>query len=149
MGIKSIQRTIQASPERTWAAFTDFEHAAEHVKGIESVEILEPGEPGGAGMRFRETRRMGKRSHSEVLEITGFQPPTQLCIESDSCGGRFKTIMGFTPVPEGTRLDVELSFKPKSLLAKICTPLKGLFLGACLKVMQGDIDDLTAMLERE
>ena len=149
MGIAKINKTIKSTRERTWAAFTNFEQAAKKIRGIEQIEILERGDEQGIGLRFRETRRFGKRLHTEELEVTHAQAPAALCIESNACGGRFKSSFQFTPSGESTDVSVELSFKPLSLMAKICTPIKGLLLGSCVKAMQADLDDLQRAIEGE
>ena len=147
MGIVSIHQSIRAPREVTWDAFTGFEQAPSLIASIESVQVLERGGESGLGLRFRETRRRGKRSYSEVLEVTQTTAPELLCIECDSCGGRFKTRFHFTEKGASTEVDVELSFKPRTIWAKICTPLKGILLGMCAKVLAQDMNDLASHLE--
>jgi len=148
MAIPRIESTLPAGLEASWQLFTDFQHAAEHLSGVTSVELLQEAPAGGLGVgyRFKATRRMGKREHAGELEVTLFDAPRELCIESNSCGGRFKTRFQFDGQGESTRLRVDLSFKPRTLLAKICTPLKGVLLGVCIKAMTADIEELRARL---
>lgn len=64
-----MSTTIQAPPERAFAAFADFPHAARSVSGIERIEMLTDG-PVGAGTRFRETRIMFGREATEEMKVT-------------------------------------------------------------------------------
>jgi hypothetical protein len=54
--IVEVQVPINASRAAIWAAMTDIEHAAETIRGIEAIEIVEKPAKGLVGLRWRETR---------------------------------------------------------------------------------------------
>ncbi len=53
----TVTSQIAAPVEKTFAMFTDIEHATEHVSGIKEVEMLTPFKF-GLGTRWRETREV-------------------------------------------------------------------------------------------
>src|SRR5262249_36157515 len=60
------QVTIHGSKAAIWAAITNIENAAEIIRGIEKIEILEKPASGLVGLRWRETRMLfGKPATAE------------------------------------------------------------------------------------
>ena len=142
----TLSKFVAAPVERTFDAFTDFEHAAENVRAIESLEILGGG-PVAVGMRFRETRVMFKREATEEMEITALERPDRVAVGGESCGTRFLTEFRFTPEGGGTRVELEMRFEALTLFAKLMSPLGGLMAKSAAKQMQADLDDLAAVAE--
>jgi hypothetical protein len=139
-------RTVQASLERTFEAFTDLRHAAENIRGIKKLEVLGQG-PVGVGTRFRETRVLFKREATEEMEITAFERPSHYTVSAETCGSLFTTTFRSTPENSGTRVDLELVVEPITTFAKLVSPLGKLMLGSCMKQFEGDLDDMTAVAE--
>src|SRR5689334_20568452 len=69
----STRLHVAAPPARTFAAFTDFEHASENIRGIARLVVQTPG-PLRVGTRFEETRVMWGREASVVMEIREWEP---------------------------------------------------------------------------
>ena len=82
---------IEASQEEVFAAVSDFGSAADRVEAILNCEVLTEGEV-GVGTRFRETRKMFKKEHSEEMEVTGFDPPNSYTLSASSCGAEYTTV---------------------------------------------------------
>jgi uncharacterized protein YndB with AHSA1/START domain len=143
-----VSRTIAAPPERVFALFTNFEHAAENVTAIKRVELLTDG-PIGVGTRFRETRAMFGGEATETMEVTGYDPPRSCTLGAESCGARWASTFRFAPVDGGTRVDAEIVITPVTFLAKLMSPLSKLMAGPMRKCIEGDMADLAQLAERD
>src|SRR5262245_28873720 len=54
--IVEAQVTISGSKEAVWAAITNIENAAEFIRGIKKIEVLEKPAGGLVRLKWRETR---------------------------------------------------------------------------------------------
>ncbi|QDU87381.1 Polyketide cyclase / dehydrase and lipid transport [Pirellulimonas nuda] len=137
------QVSIAAPPRAVFDLAADFPNAATHVPGIDKIEMLTEG-PVGVGTRFRETRgKMG----AETLEVTRFEPPTQMCVEADSCGCRFASTFHFIPEGEGTLVRMEIASEPRTFFAKLMSPLGGLMAGVMGRMIEKDLEGLKQVAE--
>jgi uncharacterized protein YndB with AHSA1/START domain len=139
---------IAAPVERVFAACSDFEHAAERVTQIESVEMLTPG-PVGVGTRFKETRIMFGKRATEEMEIAEFDPPTRYLMIAESHGARYETTFRFTPEQGGTRVTFEFTATPLTFFAKLMSPLGRLMAGTLKKCVTQDLEDVRQHLESD
>jgi uncharacterized protein YndB with AHSA1/START domain len=139
---------VEAQPERVFQLFTDFEHAAERARAIESVEMLTHG-PTRVGTRFRETRVMFGRRASETMEVAELEPGRGYVLTAESCGARYRTAVTFTPERGGAATRVRATFEgtPVSLMARLLTPLMGFMAKACARALEADCADLKAACE--
>ena len=61
-----VQVTIDAPRAAIWAAMTDIENAAQTIRGIESIDIVQKPARGLVGLRWQETRMLfGKPATAE------------------------------------------------------------------------------------
>jgi hypothetical protein len=102
----SLTKRVEAPPETVFDVATDLEHAAEHVRGIEKIELLTPG-PVGVGTRWRETRKMMGHESTETLEVTEFDRPRSYTVGCNSCGCYFETQFSFVPRAGGTDVSLD------------------------------------------
>ena len=56
--IVEAQVTINGSKAAIWAAITNIENAAEIIRGIEKIEVLDKPANGLVGLKWRETRML-------------------------------------------------------------------------------------------
>lgn len=146
MATIQISTTVNAAPEHVFEVFSDIEKAPERVEGIVKLELLGEG-PVGKGTRWRETRVMFKKEATEEMWFAAFDPPRSYVVQADSCGADYYTTFTFQPEGEGTKVDMEVLAKPRTLGAKLMWPLGALFAGTMKKAMQKDIDDLKRVAE--
>jgi len=151
MATLTVSRTIAAPPEKVFDGFTDFERAAERIRGIQKLEILERSDSGpggiGVGMRFRETRVMFGKEATEEMEITRFERPTGYTVEARSHGSHYVSTFAFVADGPGTRVDVTFDARPESFFAKLMSPFMFLFRGTMRRCLEGDIEDLQKHIE--
>lgn len=141
-----LTSTVAAPLERVFEAYTDLHGAPGRIQGIQRIEVLGDGTV-GPGTRFRETRMMFGKEHTEELEIGSFDPPHGYSVTGGSCGARIETVFRFAPAAGGTRVTMDLSWKAVTLFAKLMAPLGWLMSGSMKKLMQKDLDDLKRHLE--
>ena len=142
----TIGKHVNATRDEVFAVASDFQNAAQNIRGIEQLEVLTDG-PIGVGTRFRETRVMfGKRS-TEELEITAFHPPEGYTVEADSCGAHYRAEYRFIPDIAGTHLRVTYDARPVTILAKLMSPLALLMTGPMKKCIDADLEDLRVAAE--
>lgn len=145
-----LEEFIAAPIERVFAMFADFEHAAERVSGIESIEMLTDG-PLCVGTSFKETRVMMGRKATETMTVAELDPPTRYVIEAWSCGCQCRTEFRFTPVNGGTSVKMTFTNTPVRFSAKVLfvlmKPILGVMMNACRKAVLNDMRDLKSVLE--
>ncbi|TWT85223.1 Polyketide cyclase / dehydrase and lipid transport [Posidoniimonas polymericola] len=141
MGHLAFNQQIAAPVDTVFAIATDLPRAAEHIAGIDRVELLTDG-PVGLGTRWRETRTMFGRESTEELAITQFEPPRGYTVSSNSCGAQFDCRFDFSPTDGGTLMSLELDWRAVSVFAKLMSPLSGMMVGSIEKAMRQDLLDL-------
>ena len=142
-----MEETVAASPERTFAVFSDFANSATHISGIIKAEVVTEG-PIGVGSRFRETRRIFKREASEEMEITSFDPPRSYSLRAFSHGTDYRTRFDFTPAAGGTRVQMSFEGRPQSFMAKVMgLVFGGMARKTVIKMIRQDLIDGKAAAE--
>lgn len=143
----SMTRRIEAPIETVFEMATDLPRAAQHIRGIERIELLTD-LPIGVGTRWRETRRVMGHEDTQTMEITAFDPPRSYTIGCDSYGSHFGSTFRFAAQPGGTDVTLEVQCEARSLGAKLMSPLGNLMFGSVMrKCMEDDLDDLKRVAE--
>ena len=132
-----------APPDRMWALASDFERAAGRIKAITKVEILTPG-PVGAGTRFREWR--GRQVVD--FEVAAWSPMRSYSLRGYAAGTEFTSEIRCVPDGSGTRLEMEIHVRPKTVTAKLFSPLIALMSRIMVKTCAKDLADIAAAAER-
>ena len=146
MGQITLSEEIAAPLDDVFAVAIDLPRAAEHITGIDQIELLTP-LPVGQGTRWRETRTMFGRASTEELAVTGFDPPRGYTISSESCGARIDCRFSFAPVNEHTLVTLAVDWRAVSMFAKLMTPLSAMMSGPMEKAMRQDLEDLKRAAE--
>ncbi len=136
MSKRSTSRQIKAPVAVVFDAVTNIEKFPEKSEGIVSVEVLTE-QKKGVGVRFRETRRMGKREGTTELECTEYVENERVRFVTDQGGTVWDSIYITEESNEGTLLTLEMDARPHKLMAKIVTPL---ILGMISKAVEKDMD---------
>ena len=143
----SMTQRIAAPVETVFTVATDIAHAAEHIRGIEKIEMLTGG-PVGVGTRWRETRKMLGSESTESLEVVGFERWKSYTVGCESCGAYFETTLRFDREGDGTLVTLDARTEARSLMAKLMSPLGNLMFGKIMrKCMGDDLDDLGRVAE--
>lgn len=144
----SLTKRIAAPIETVFDVASDLPNAAEHVRGIERIEMLSP-PPIGIGTKWRETRTMMGRSSTETLEVTAFDRPRSYTVGCESCGAYFESTFRFTPAAGGTDVTLDVRMEARSLMAKFMSPIGNLMFGKAMrKMMDDDLEDVKRVAEQ-
>ncbi len=141
----TVTRTIHAPVEAVFEAVSDVSNFAEAVPDIVRVEFLTESRV-GVGTRFRETRLMGKREASTVLEVTEYVKNERVRLVSDAGGTVWDSLFTVTPAGDGqcARLDLVMEARPYRLLARVFVPLMK---GVVGKAVARDMDAVKGWVE--
>ncbi|MEL6906432.1 MAG: SRPBCC family protein [Planctomycetota bacterium] len=118
----AVERAIDAPPEVVFAAVADIEHLPDVSEDVVGIEFLTE-QRFGVGTRFRETRRMGKRTMDTDLEVTEYDPPHRVRMVTDSHGTVWDTVFRITETAGGAHLEIDMDARPHALLPRIMNPL--------------------------
>jgi hypothetical protein len=146
MASLTLTERIDAAPHQVFEVFADLRRAADHIRNITAIEVLDDG-PVGLNTRFRETRLMFGRPCTETMQITAWDPPRSYSVSCDSCGARFETVFDFRPQGSGTEVTMRFSTTPLSFMARIMGVFSAMMLSACRKSLAADLADLKAVAE--
>lgn len=135
-----------APPERVFEVYSDIERAADRIGAIIAVEKITPG-PVQLGTRFRETRVVFKREHTEEMEFVELQPGQTYTLRAFSCGAEYRTRFDFRAEGSGTRVDVTMTISPKTVAAKLFSPLSLLMKKTIRKCLEDDMKNLDKAFE--
>ena len=146
MSQSSTSLHIEAPIEQVFVAITNIEDFPQRAESITKIEFLSETKH-GVGTKFRETRMMGKKEATAVLEITEFVENEKVRFVSDEGGTIWDTIFKVSPSSSGsgTQLDLVMDARPYKLMSKIVTPLIIKMIG---KFVLKDMDELKAWCEQ-
>ena len=140
---------IDASAEAVFDVVANIENSHQHIEGIEKIEMLTDGDV-GVGTKWRETRVMMKRESTEEMEITSFERPSHYSVYCDSAGYDMEWTMRVEALNEGSKLSLNMSSKPRTIIGKIMTPVEWLMVAVwAKKCVVKDLDDIKAFIEAQ
>jgi hypothetical protein len=141
---------IHAPRALVWQRITDIEHAAQSIRAIESVEILERPASGLVGLKWKETRTLFGKAATEVMWITEAVPPEFYKTRAESHGAIYLAALELAESAGGTELTMRFSCEPVTRSAKLMWILVGwMFLGATRKACAKDLSDIKAAVEAD
>lgn len=122
--MKPVQaaRVLDAAPDQVFAVLSDPNVQAEVIPCVVSSEVIDGTTP-GAGMRFRETRKMGKREMTMTFEVTEWASPHRLRIECNEHGTIWDSSFDIAEHPGGTELKISMDARAQSLLPRMLNPI--------------------------
>ena len=119
--------TVDAPVDRTFELATDVTRAPDWVPGVLRCELLN-GTDVRPGTRFRETRKIGKREATAVIEVCEHEAPRVHAASAKALGVTCLYRFTFTPDGDRTRVDLFAQATGKSF--------GKLFAGMMLKMME-------------
>jgi len=143
-----FERVIDAPPQHCYACFSDFDFVTEHSSEVVEVKAVDD-TPFGPGCRFTCSRHMMGKVHSETLEVDAADPGKSYTMRCDTCGMRWLSDYTFESLGAGTQTKVTLDMTctPMTLMARITSPMMILFAGAAKKSINKEMDELKAACE--
>lgn len=142
----SHQQTVAAPVADVFSLFADIPSCADRIEAITKIEMLTDG-PMREGTRWRETRRVGKRECTEEMGFSAFAPNRSYTVRGESMGSEFLTTFEFAERQGATDVRCEMVATPKTLAAKIASPMMLLMKGMMRKCLVGDMAALAKIAE--
>jgi hypothetical protein len=140
--------TIRGSRAAAWAAMTDIANAAEIIRGIESIEVVEKPAGGLVGLRWKETRMFFGKPATVEKWITDAAEGSFYKTRAESDGCIFLSTMSLSEDGGGTVLTSAHDSQPQSFAAKVMSiPMGLLFKGVARKAILQDLNDIKSAVE--
>ena len=130
-----------------FAVISDIESSADRVDWYERVDMLTDG-PVTVGTKWREIRRMKNKQCVEEWEMTAFESPNYFSAYCDSQGYDVEWTMRVDPEGDGSRLTLDMTTKPRTLIGKLMTPVERLMSGMMKKIVLKDLENTKAYIEQ-
>jgi hypothetical protein len=146
MATYRCEQRINASPERCYEVFTDLDMASQTIDEIQDVKWVK-GDRFEPGARFACTRVMFGKPHTEEMTVEVAEPGRRYVLGSDSCGSRFETTYTFEPDGDGTMVRQTMACTPRTLGARLMTPMSWMMSGAIKKTLRSDMNQLRRACE--
>ncbi|WP_068399834.1 SRPBCC family protein [Kribbia dieselivorans] len=148
----SVSRDIAAPPAAVWAVLTDVEDSAEHLSGVEAVEMLTEGDY-RVGTRWRETRTMMGRRETQEMEVTHVKANRATVIAADAGGMDTTTTFTLEPALHGSHTRIAMAFEgilsqPTRVQRVMMSLFGNLGLKATRRAMEQDLADIAAVAEQ-
>jgi uncharacterized membrane protein len=118
MSVWSETVMIDAPIELVFQTISTPEKFMEAVPHIKSVELLTE-ERSGPGTKFKETRLMGKRKASTVLEIAEEEKNSHIRMISKAGGATWDSTFSTEAEEDGVQLRLVMTAVPTNFLARI------------------------------
>lgn len=143
----TVTSEVEAPVDKTFAMFTDIEHASEHVSGIKEVQVMTTG-AFGLGTRWLETREVMGRLDAAEMEVTAFEKNKTYTITHHKAGAKVDTVFTFQPSGAGTKVTIEFALENQGLPPGLLTPVSWAIAGKVRDVLGHDLADLKRSVER-
>ncbi|MBX3315343.1 MAG: SRPBCC family protein [Phycisphaeraceae bacterium] len=140
--------TINAPRERVFEVCSDIRNAPSRIPEITRVDVLGDG-PIGKGTRWRETRIMFGKEHTELLEIADFRAPEFYAVTAHNCGTDYYTTFDFRPEgPDMTTVTFAFEGVPTTFIAKLAGAIMApMMKRALMKCIASDLANLKRACE--
>lgn len=146
--IVDVQVSISASRSAIWAAMTDIEHAADFIRGIDKIEVVEQPTHGLVGLRWRETRMLFGKPATAEKWITEAAENEFYKTRAESDGFVFLSTNRLSANGNAFTLTSSHDSQPQTLATRLMTiPMRLLFKGVARKALLQDLNDIKSAVE--
>lgn len=146
--IVKAQVVVKASADLVWAAITDIKNAAEMIKGIEKIEIVNEPVNGIEGLKWRETRMYFGKPATIEKWITEAVENKYYKTRAEMDGFIFETTMSIVVTGDGAELTSAHDSIPQGFAARIKSIPMVFFKGMLKKALQADLNDIKIAVEK-
>lgn len=144
----AVQVMIAGSRPVIWAAITTMAGAAEIIRGIDRIEILERPATGLVGLKWRETRMLFGKSATADQWITNAAEHEFYKARAASDGFLFPSTLSLSEGKGGIARTGVHDSRAQSLFARVMSIPMGLrFKGVARKALLPDLNDIKTAVE--
>ncbi len=140
----SIKQEFQGSIKKTWSTLINLDRYPSRVKSYEAIEWL-TSEKSGVGAKWKQTRRVYGKSHTQTIEVVEWSEPTSFAMTASEAGAIYLTRYSLGESKDGETTEVSASFEvqPNNLFSKVFVKLMGnKLLGSTRESLKSDLSDL-------
>lgn len=148
MARMNLSNCINAAPETVFDVGADIENSPDRISWYEKVEMLTDG-PVGVGTKWHETRVMHNKKSFEEWELTAIERPSYFSAYCDSQGYDVNYTMRVDPEGSGSKLTLDMTTKPRTLVGKLMTPIEWFMSGMMRKIVRKDLESTKAYIEKQ
>ncbi len=140
----TITRTIDAPIDKVFQTVAEIDNFSKALPHIVHVDILSDIKS-GVGLRFRETRLMGKRKATTELKVTEYEANNHVRLVADAGGTIWDTVFTVKPMDGQTNLTMVMDAKAYRFFSKLLNPLMK---GMIQKAIEKDMDAVKSYCEQ-
>lgn len=142
------QVTISSSTAAAWAAISNIEGAAENIRGIEKIEVVERPPSGLVGLKWKETRILFGKPTTVEKWITEAKDHEFYKTRAEQDGFVFITTNRISGSDGSVTLTGIHETQPQGFAAKLKALPMVFFKGMIKKAILHDLNDIKAAVER-
>lgn len=147
MKIKTSVR-IKASAAKIWKVISNIESVSTVIPAISKIEVLDKGENGLEGFRWKETRQLFGKEAQETMTITEVSEEKEFICEAESNGVHYLTDFSIEEKEGYSVLSVSMLGTPLTLPAKLMMRTLGLlFKLPTMKAFHDDLNSYKSYIE--
>jgi carbon monoxide dehydrogenase subunit G len=144
-----VEKEINSSKDKVWAAICDIEHSDKMINGIIKLHIIHQPEEGLVGLKWSETRMMFGKEATETMWITESQPEAYYCTRAENHGAIYLTKMSVRDQGGKTILAMEFSATSNSKFGRFMSSVMGVLMKKSMcKMLDADLEDIKAFVEK-
>jgi hypothetical protein len=147
--IVEAQVAINGSKAAVWAAITNIENAAEIIRGIEKIEVVEKPARGLVGLKWRETRMLFGEPATVEKWITDAAENEFYKTRAETGGMVFLTTIRISESSGGIVLTSAHDSRPQGIVASLKALPMVLFKGVVKKALVQDLNDIKSAVEQK
>lgn len=143
-----VSVVVDAPKSEVWKLIADIEGSPRRIKSIEKIEILERPPHGLMGLKWKETRLLHGKTHTETMWVTAVDPGSSYVVEANTRDMKYRTQVYVAEEAGGTRLGMVFEITPKTSGAKFMLKVIGFVIkGFTRKALTGDLKDIKRAAE--
>ena len=130
--------------EKTWSTLVDLDRYPSRITSYEAIAWL-TSEKSGVGAKWKQTRRVYGKSHTQTIEVVEWKEPTSFAMTATEAGATYLTrySLGESKGGETTEVSPPFEVQPNNLFSKVFVKLVGKkLLGSTRETLQNDVSDL-------
>lgn len=143
MSTTEVTVHVAAPVDDVFDCVAHIDNFSQVVDDIVDVEFLSEHKR-GLGARFKETRKMGKKSATTTLKVTEYVENDRVRLVSDEGGTIWDTLFSVADDDGHTQLTVVMMARPYKTLARLMTPM---IRGMIQKAITDDMHAVKAFCE--
>lgn len=146
--VVEVQVTITGSRAAVWAAVTNVEGAADFIRGIDKIEILDKPPTGFVGLKWRETRMLFGKPASADKTVTAAVENEFFTTRAEDNGFVFLATTRLSDAGGCVTLTSTHDSRPQGFVARLTALPMVFFKGVMRRALVQDLTDIKAAVER-